>query len=185
MSCPFLEARSPGTHVPLSAAGAKSFSEPTDAWKKERRVRGQRDLQRWGEPGPHPLPPAPRKQVWAGSAHTRAAQPGRTHPSVPTAPMEEGDHAQAQLQVLGHRSLSCDQRTQDAPLSRDAGAQQGPAGWGTRNPRAPLGLALEVAGWGQQRWDAPAPQPQAAGHHLPRPRHAASQVWGPRPPLMH
>lgn len=37
VSCAFLGAWSPGTHLPLSAAGAKSFSEPTDAWKKERR----------------------------------------------------------------------------------------------------------------------------------------------------
>ena len=41
VSCAFLEAWSPETHLPLSAAGAKSFSEPTDAWKKERRVRSK------------------------------------------------------------------------------------------------------------------------------------------------
>lgn len=41
VSCAFLGAWSPETLLPLSAAGAKSFSEPTDAWKKERRVRSK------------------------------------------------------------------------------------------------------------------------------------------------
>lgn len=66
----------PGVPLPFSAAGAKSFSEPTDAWRREE---GQSERVDGPEPGP--------------GARIRS---GRV--PEPAAPTWEGGHAQARCQ---------------------------------------------------------------------------------------
>lgn len=82
-----------GTHLPLSAAGAKSFSEPTDAWKREAGQR-QRD---------------PGRRAWAGwGTRAHAAPPRVTSPALLQARGPTGHSAQ-------------DWGTTGAPLGRNAG----------------------------------------------------------------